>query len=408
MPAEVVEKWLVSGRNAIIARISLKPIEHNLLKGKPLSSQKGQAEAFFLIDDNNNWWILKKFHSNSILDRKYLSRVGALLPKEEGFICGTKRQVLSRGALWKTRGYHYNKDLNNWLDGTILMPRIAGFDWACLADEIRDASISLNELQRFTMCKNLTCLIELLEANKCCHRDLSCGNVFIDTGTWQVYLIDFDSLFHPSLTMPRTTTCGTTGYTAHQAWNNGNLDPHRTWCQHADRYALTLLNTEFLLVNPGVRATGEGGIFDQEELKNQAGSGINSVITELKSQFPHSAQLLESAIHSSSFSDCPSPHDWMNFYNTIPGLMTTPPNLGDFQDIHPGHLAGILKQCRPAAQLWPAPNLNELSNNRLEIPKPPEVKLPSVVLPPDPWAKQTWNKKNSNWRKQLWSSLRIH
>jgi serine/threonine protein kinase len=385
MSAEVVEHWLKSGRNAIVCKTSLKPIEHNLLKGKPLSSQKGQAEAFFLIDDNGNWWVLKKFHSNSTLEHKYLSRVGALLPKEDGFKCGTKRQVLSRGALWKTRGYHYNKDLDKWLDGTILMPRIVGFDWGCLADEIRDASVSINELQRFTICRNLTHLIELLEANQGCHRDLSCGNVFIDTDTWQVYLIDFDSLFHPSLTMPRATTCGTKGYIAHHAWNNGSLDPRRTWCQHADRYALTLLNTEFLLVNPGVRATAEGGIFNQEELKNQAGSGINSVITELKSKFPSSAQLLESAIHSSSFSDCPSPHDWMNSFNTIPGLTATPPSLVDFQDIQPGNLAGILKKCRPATQLWPAPNLNELSDIKIQLPEVPKINIPKVMLPPDPW-----------------------
>ena len=63
MSAEAVENWLQSGLNAIIYRVSLKPVEHNILKGKPLSSQKGQAEAFFLIDDRGNWWILKKFHN---------------------------------------------------------------------------------------------------------------------------------------------------------------------------------------------------------------------------------------------------------------------------------------------------------------------------------------------------------
>jgi hypothetical protein len=186
MSAEVVEAWLQSGRNAVINRLSLKPIEHALLAGKPLSSQKGQAEAFFLIDDAGYWWILKKFHNTSNLDRSYLKKISSLLPKEDGFLCGIERQVLSQGILQKIMGYHYDRDLDKWLDGTILMPRITGLDWAALADEIRDGSIRVDQLQRFTLCKNLTELIELLETGRCCHRDLSCGNVFVDRFTWQV------------------------------------------------------------------------------------------------------------------------------------------------------------------------------------------------------------------------------
>ena len=141
MSAEIVENWLQSGRNAVINQISVKPIEHALLTGKPLSSQKGQAEAFFLIDDNGNWWILKKFHNACSLDHHYLHKISSLLPKENGFLCGTKRQVLSPGTLRKNWGCYYSNDLDQWLDGTILMPRTMGFDWATLADEIRDGTI---------------------------------------------------------------------------------------------------------------------------------------------------------------------------------------------------------------------------------------------------------------------------
>lgn len=166
MSAKVVEHWLITGLNVVIDHISLKPIEHALLAGKPLSSQKGQAEAFFLVDDYGNWWILKKFHNTSNLNRSYLSRIASLLPKENGFLCGTERQVLSQGVLRKIVGCHYDRDLDQWLDGTILMPRITGLDWAALADEIRDGSRKLDQLQRFTLCKNLTRLIQLVAA-KC-------------------------------------------------------------------------------------------------------------------------------------------------------------------------------------------------------------------------------------------------
>ena len=383
MSAEVVENWLKSGRNAVINQISVKPIEHALLKGKPLSSKKGQAEAFFLIDDNRNWWILKKFHNTCNLDRSYLSKVSSLLPKEEGFLCGTQRQVLTQGLLRKTWGHHYNSKLDQWLDGTILMPRITGIDWATLADEIRDGTISLDQLQRFTLCKNLTELIELLEARRCCHRDLSCGNVFIDTKTWSVSLIDFDSLYHPNLTMPRDTTCGTTGYTAHHAWNNGRLDAYRTWCEYADRYALTLLNVEFLLVSRKAKATGEGGIFNQDELKKQSGRGISSIIRKLRSQYPYAAQLLDSTIHSSNFSDCPSPQDWNSLYNTVPGLMFVPPSLDDLLDVSPEHLARKLARCKQDAPLWQAPSLQEMPSKIPHVPEIPRLRfqLRNLLLP---------------------------
>lgn len=385
MLANIVEYWLKTGKNALIGTISLKPIEHNLMKGKPLSSQKGQAEAFFMIDDKGNWWILKKFHSNCELNRNYLDKVGKILPQDDGFACGTKREVLCRGILQKAAGFHYNKDLDSWLDGTILMPRITGLDWASLADELRDGSIKLDPGQRFNICKNLTYLIELLEIFQCAHRDISCGNAFINTNTWQVSLIDFDSMYHPSLSMPKATTCGTTGYTTHLAWNHGSLDPKRTWCQKADRYALSLLNTEVLLVDRGMQYTGEGGIFDQEELRAQSGKGLNKILSELNAQYPLAAQLLDAAINCRDFSNCPSPLDWNSLYNTIPGLMIDPPSLSDFQDVSFEGIRKLLNQPRAAVPLWPAPSLDELSKAGLKIPEQPNINIHQIALPPDPW-----------------------
>jgi hypothetical protein len=368
VPAKVVEYWLQTGHNAIIDKISVKPIEHALLKGKPLSSQKGQAEAFLFIDDNCNWWILKKFHNNRNLDRGYLNRVSSVLPRDNGFACGTRRQVLSRGALHQTIGYHYSTELDTWLDGTVLMPKVAGLDWAALADEIRDGNVCLEGAQRVTLCRNMARLVQLLEDHQCAHRDFSCGNVFIDSRTWQVSLIDFDSLYHPSLTMPQATTCGTAGYTPHHAWNHGNLDPRRTWCECADRYALALINAEFLLVKSGAKATGEGGLFDQDELRRQSGTGINSIMGQLKSKYPHAAQLLEATIHSSNFKDCPSPQDWNSCFVTTPSSTSATPCLDDLMDIPAGYFDNRLNKCRPASPLWPAPSLSEMP---MKIPRLP-------------------------------------
>jgi len=388
MSAEVVEHWLTSKCNAIINRMPLKPIEHNRRKGKPLSSQKGQAEAFFLTDDRGKWWILKKFHGNCNLDHRYLSRVSSLLPQKKGFACGTQRQILSRGALLKTWGCHYSKDLDRWLDGTILMPRIEGLDWAGLADELRDGNIQLDPAQRLAICKSLTNLIELLEAKQCCHRDLSCGNVFIDPQGLLLFLIDFDSLYHPSLTMPPATTCGTTGYTPHLAWNHGQLDARRTWCKHADRYALALLNVEFLLVDGKSEVTGEGGIFAQEELRKQAGAGLTSILRQLRAAYPGAVQLLEPAIQSTSFSDCPAPGDWMRFFDAAGGTSTKPVAISELVTAGYSRIKQILGRRRPAAPLWPAPSLNQMSQVPLCVPKKSQIHLPQVSLPANPWDKQ--------------------
>jgi hypothetical protein len=369
MSAEVVERWLASRHNAIIGQISLRPIENTIRKGKPLSSQHGQAETFFLIDDNGDWWILKKFYGNCKLDPKYLTKVNELLPADKGFACGTKRHILSKKVLCKTSGYHFSTDLDHWLDGTILMPRIKGLDWAGLAEEIRDGKIRLEQDQRLAIGRNLTKLVELMEARQCCHRDFSCGNVFIDPQTLEVFLIDFDSFYHPSLSMPHATTCGTTGYIAHHAWNNGQLDARKTWCEHADRYALTLLNIEFLLVRPGVKATGEGGIFDQDELKIQAGNGIDSVIGQLRSEYPHAAKLLKTTIESPTFSDCPPPQDWDGLFSAGQVRSMVPPSLDDL-NIAPERFAKILSKCRPAAPLWAAPSLDQMP---LRIPRLPQT-----------------------------------
>ena len=390
MSAEVISKWLNRSLYAKINQIHLKPIEHKLLKGKPISCQKGQAEVFFLVDNNGNWWILKKFHNTCALDHAYLEKISSLLPQEEGFRCGMERQVLVKGSLDSSQKYYHNLEFNQWLDGTILMPRIKGIDWSALSDEIREGNIHLDKMQRLTLCKNLTLLVKSLEQNQCCHRDFSCGNVFIDTDTWLVSLIDFDSLYHPSLQMPRGTTCGTTGYTPPYAWHNGKLDPTGTWQAYADRYALALLVAEFLLVDQGSDATGEGGIFDQDELKNRSGSGLNLIISQLRPQYPQAARFLEETIRSSDFTQCPSPQDWMNFYNTIPSLLVTPPSLNELADIPADYFVKLLAKRRPAAPLWPAPRLGEMPMPDISLPKPQSPGLPAslVALPPDPWAKQ--------------------
>jgi len=388
MAAEVMEQWVKDGRYAVVNRRQIKPIENNRLKGKPLSSQKGQAEAFFLKDEKGHWLVLKKFHSGRSPDRAYLHKVGSLLPRDPGFTCGTDRHILSKADLVKTRGCHYNAELARWLDGTVMMPRVGGDDWTTVADEIRDGARDLDATQRFTLCRGLTKLVELLEAAHCCHRDLSCGNVFIETSTGAVSLIDWGSFCHPSLPMPKVTTCGTRGYTAPYVWDNGIQNACRTWCDYADRYPLSLLNAEFLLVTRGTEATDEGGIFEQSELRKRFGRGMSSILSELKQQYPKAAQLLQRTIHSRTPKDCPSPREWNQFLEGE-DVAVRPVTLVDMPEPSAARISDILNRCRPAAPLWPAPPLSEIPLKIPQIPKGPGIAPRAVSLPPDPWEQKT-------------------
>ncbi len=387
MSAQVMESWLATRKNAMVNRICVKPLEHKIMKGIPLSSQKGQAEAFFLIDDHGNLWILKKFHKNRVLEVSYLGKIAGLLPPAETFLCGTKRQLLRTGSLWKTFGAYYSADLDKWMDGTLLMPCVPGMDWAATADELRDGKMTLDRSQRINLCINLIQAIEQLEQRGCAHRDLSCGNVFIDDATLRIYIIDFDSLYHASLKIPRVTTCGTDGYAAHHAWQNGKADPSLTWCQYADRYALALLVAEFLLIKPGVGATGEGGIFRQHELCNQGGPGINAILGELKAGYPSVAAMLEATIHSHTSADCPSPSDWLK---GLPSTSTPVQAiaLASQRSAKKSHhlFRWLFGKQREAAPIWPAPSLDDVRPPNIKLPKQNLIPPISVALPPDPWA----------------------
>lgn len=383
MPADVIEKWLAGNKPAEITGMLLRPVEHSQLPGTPLSIHKGQAEVFCLTHESGNCWILKKFHRGRVLDRIYLEAISSLLPQHKGFLSGTHRQVLSPGSLRKAQGLHHRQDLAQWLDGTVLMPQIDGLDWSSIADELRDGTLTLDKAHRVAACRSLSGLVLLLEQIQAAHRDLSSGNVFIHTGDWSASLIDFDSLYHADLVMPKATTCGTVGYAAPYAWQAGVLDASATWNPHADRYAVALLNVEFLVLGKGAPLSAEGGMFDQDELRDRSGNSIELARKRLSSEFPGALRLFEAAIGSSDFSDCPSPEDWLAVCD---GLHVQPPSLAEMPAVGANYFEQILQKQRSAVQLWPAPNLSEIPYFDLEVvPVSPTPLVAAVALPDNPW-----------------------
>jgi hypothetical protein len=106
-------------------------------------------------------------------------------------------------------------------------------------------------------------------------------------------------------------------------------------------------------------------------------------MAEVGSKYPGAAQLLKAAIHGSAFSDCPSPQQWSNLYDTMPGSAVTPPGLDEFPEISPEHFANVLKKRRRSAPIWPAPSLEEMTTKKLCVPKARDIWIPTLALPWD-------------------------
>lgn len=378
MPAEVIEQWLTSGKPACILGKPLRPRVHPRLGNVPLSAKRGQAEAFYMHADNSEECILKKFHPRMAPDRAYLEAVRSVLPDSPAFACGKERHVLSPGALQKAPQHYYSSDLAAWVDNVVLMPRIAGVDWAGVAEEVRSGSLDLPQERRVQLCRALSEVVREMERKGCAHRDLSSGNVFIETSTWALILIDWDSAYHRGLTMPENTTCGTAGYTAPFAWDRGQLDACRTWHPHGDRFSLAILGAEFLCVSPDSPLTGEGGMFEQDEICRRSGPGIKSLTAQLNGQFPGAALLLERALRAGSYDECPAPEEWCEFCRRF-----APPALAEVAPVPATLFQDILSKRRPAAPIWPAPSLGDAP---LDLTVASHWEREAPDLPIDPWA----------------------
>ena len=404
MSRDVMQEWHLSGKPLVINGKTLRTIENKFARGRPLCIQCGQATVYILTDDHGVRWILKKFRSVHRLTVDYLQRIASVLPAHPGFESGRHRELLTSGSLIAAPETAYNQELAAWLQDTILMPQVPGQDWSSAADGLRESKLTFSRDVRICLCRSLSRLVQLLEGNDAAHRDLSSGNVFVDIRSWTTLLIDFDSLYHSSFKMPEGTTCGTSGYIPPYAWRDGKADPSSSWCRNADRYALALLNTEFLTMGPQTPLFGDGGMFNQDELRARSGKSIDRARSALGSFLPGAVRLLDRAIKSSNYDDCPSPEQWTTALQTraVPNPASMPiqqatlphptqdrphavivsarvPRLFDVPQVTLPHPT----QDRPHAVIVSArvPRLFDVP----PFQRPHAVIVRVVQLPPDPW-----------------------
>ncbi len=376
MPSDDVAKWLHSGKAVVIAGHNVRPRMHPVFPEMPLSIVRGQAEAFFTTDDTGSEWIIKKFHPGRSPEPTYLQRVGSLLPQGDAFDSGTRRVILGPAD---TVGVRPGR-LAAWLDGTILMPRVSGLDWAGLADQIRSGQVSLDVRQRGHLGAALIAAVGSLESAGCAHRDLSCSNVYFEPDRLALSLIDWDGLYHSSLTMPDNTTCGTPGYVPPFVATSEGLDATKTWGPTADRFALAVILVEILAMERGSPLAEDGGLFDQRDLDRRAGASIRAATDAIRGRHPLAVALFQRALSADDNIACPAPDEWLG---ALPGIGVPAPPIESLGWDEADFLERLARM-RPRSPLWPAPSLDDVPEPVFDVPRITQPPAPPA-LPADPF-----------------------
>ena len=297
--------WLDSGLPAVLDGVTLRPRPHPTTPRSVLSATRRQASVFFLTDDNQGEWILKKFTA-SYADTANILAVRSLVPHAHGFESAFLRRCLRRDSVSRTA--FALPEFIEWVDGTLLMPRVLASDWAQMLDNVRDGNVTFSLADRVTLAENLCAKIDLLERVRIAHRDLSVTNVMVDA-LHRIHLIDWDSIYAPSLRMPANTTIGTDGYTA-PFIHEQNDSPAATWMVGGDRFALAVLILEAFAAAPGSPVAGDGGILEQSELDARDGPGIRDALHAAAQHTAAVEPLFLRALQARGATDCPSPAEW--------------------------------------------------------------------------------------------------
>lgn len=303
-----MQNWLGSGEYALLDNIALLPRSSGSSSTEPMAIESEEGFAYFLIDKVGRGWILKKFVAGQEPDRFYVDAIQALIPRMPGFESGFGRKILRSASV--SRAAFCNGEFRAWIDGTVLMPQVVSPTWCEMADSISDGSVGLSTVQRLLLCCRLSKMVGCLESAGIAHRDLSSRNILIDLLNLELHFIDWDNLYHDTLTMQCHATFGTNGYIAPFVTVNGVQDVQSTWREKSDRFALAVLNCELLAVRAGSLIVEDGGLLKQNDIDNRSGATLFNVRDGLSHTFPGAVKFLDASLNASSFPECPSPTDW--------------------------------------------------------------------------------------------------
>jgi serine/threonine protein kinase len=296
----MIEEWFGSRATLTLSGVAgLRPKEHGHL-GIPVAIAKGQATNYLLVDHAGGHWYLKRFLAGKRPALEYVRMTGEVIPRRREFSSGWRRAVLASGSVRAAAGSRLPKGLPEWLDGAVLAPSTPGTQWAYWIENMTQTPLGTEA--RLAVAADLARLVAVLEACQISHRDLSGGNVLVDSGS--VALIDWDTMFHAALPFQQNSPLGSLGYMA--PWVAD--DVRQSWRLRADRFALAIMVAEALTVAPGITLQGDGSLFRQEDFARD--SAPKRTLGALGDVSPTLRDLFEAAWKSTGFDGCPSALDW--------------------------------------------------------------------------------------------------
>jgi hypothetical protein len=301
--------WLTSGQPAVIDGLALKP---QAFRGRILSMTFGQAVVYYLRDERQGEWILKKFNPGQSPEAVYILAVQSLVPRESGFESAFQRRCIRRDLV-SPSGFSPSEFVD-WVDGTLLMPRVIASEWRMLLKAARDGNTELSIAERENIAGRLCAKVAVMERAQLAHRDLSLTNVMLDDAH-DVHLIDWDSLYAPSLAMPKNTVVGTYGYIAPFLRDAG---PSATWLVGGDRFALAVLILEVFAAEAGCAMSHDGSLLEQTDLNTRGGPTIDRALEAAGRRSGTIQALFVRALFAPMASACPSPEEWARALRPVP------------------------------------------------------------------------------------------
>lgn len=309
---DIANVWLQSGLPASIRGARLTPIIHPRYENLAHREEGEQGEAYHLVQETHKReWILKKFKADRQLEHKHLVAIRSLVPRGISCMAAAKRLILAPEDLKAGDDLYSSPELAQWLQDTVLMPSVPGKSWNEVIVEIRKGVRTIPLFHRVGFAQSLANTVGALEDNGCAHRDLSQHNIFLDLQEYIVYLVDWDSLFHGSLSFHKSTPVGTEGYIApwvrdkYEKW-----DARKSWNRKGDRFALAILIAELLLVDKDAPSYYDGALFSQEMYFNPGNPHLLRAREALAGFGESSGDLFYQALTATSYDDCPAPARW--------------------------------------------------------------------------------------------------
>jgi len=306
---DAMQAWLRADEPAMIDGLALLPRASEGAAGLPRCTVSETAISYHLFDKNDDGWLLRKFMPDWQPNLSRIQTTQYVIPRMPGFNSGFDQRVLDDTSL-STAGYH-TEELQTWLIDAILVPEVTVSPWMDVADSIRTGGQSLATVVKLLLCQKLTERVEWLESGGAAHRNLSGTSVLIDPMNVEVHFVDWDHMFHPSLSKPANITAGAIGYIAPFVKLEPSANVDATWRSRADRFALAVLNCEILLTNGDSPITAGGGLLEQQHIFDRAGHTLQRLRNALQQNSPAALKLFDQCLTASNFDQCPGPREWL-------------------------------------------------------------------------------------------------